>query len=160
MLHQLLRYYRPCVKEIDIRRRGHLEKADLIANKINCMTFIIATCIISSDVGKLQALLRETDNWGSKNSKLYSCENENGVNNFSTSLVCDKTYKKHYCLSCLVNLMLMILVLQLKPVIMILIFWILPHAVNCEGSVFGAVSLCFLFVYEIPPEPLNGFAPN
>jgi len=29
-----------------------------------------------------------------------------------------------------------------------------------EGSVFGAVSLCFLFVYEIFPELLNGFAPN
>ena len=29
-----------------------------------------------------------------------------------------------------------------------------------EGSVFGAVSLCFLFLYEISREPLNGFAPN
>ena len=26
-----------------------------------------------------------------------------------------------------------------------------------EGSVFGANSLWFLFVYEIYPEPLNGF---
>jgi len=29
-----------------------------------------------------------------------------------------------------------------------------------KGSVFGAVNLCFLFVYEISREPLNGFAPN
>ena len=29
-----------------------------------------------------------------------------------------------------------------------------------EGSVFGAISLRFLFVYEISPELLNGFAPN
>jgi len=29
-----------------------------------------------------------------------------------------------------------------------------------EDSDFGAVSLCFLFVYEISLEPLNGFAPN
>jgi len=28
-----------------------------------------------------------------------------------------------------------------------------------QGSVFGAVSL-WLFVYEISPEPLNGFAPH
>jgi len=28
-----------------------------------------------------------------------------------------------------------------------------------EGSVFGTVSL-WLFVYEIPQELLNGFAPN
>jgi len=28
-----------------------------------------------------------------------------------------------------------------------------------EGCVFGAVSLCFLLVYEIFREPLNGFAP-
>ena len=34
----------------------------------------------------------------------------------------------------------------------------LLHAVNCRGSAFGAVSLwCFLFVYEISPEPLNRF---
>jgi len=31
---------------------------------------------------------------------------------------------------------------------------------TAEGSVCGAVSLCFLFVYEIRREPLNGFAPN
>jgi len=31
---------------------------------------------------------------------------------------------------------------------------------TAEGSVFGAVCLCFLFVYEIYREPLNGFAPN
>jgi len=31
---------------------------------------------------------------------------------------------------------------------------------SAEGSVFGAVSLCFLFVYEMPREPLNGLAPN
>jgi len=29
-----------------------------------------------------------------------------------------------------------------------------------EGSVFGAVSLWFLFVCKISPELLNGFAPN
>ena len=28
------------------------------------------------------------------------------------------------------------------------------------GSVSGAASLCFLFVYEISQEPLNGFASN
>jgi len=28
------------------------------------------------------------------------------------------------------------------------------------GSVFGVISLCFLFVYEISPELLNGYAPN
>jgi len=39
--------------------------------------------------------------------------------------------------------------------------YVLPHAVNsAEGSVFGAVSPYSLFVYEISPEPLNGFAPN
>jgi len=32
--------------------------------------------------------------------------------------------------------------------------------ITAEGSVFGAVSLCFLFVCEISREPLNGFAPN
>jgi len=31
---------------------------------------------------------------------------------------------------------------------------------TAEGSVFGAVSLWFLFVYEIHPELLNGFVPN
>jgi len=31
---------------------------------------------------------------------------------------------------------------------------------TAEGSVFGAVSLRFLFVYEISRELLNGFAPN
>jgi len=31
---------------------------------------------------------------------------------------------------------------------------------TAEGSVFGAVSLWFLFVCEISPKPLNGFAPN
>jgi len=35
-----------------------------------------------------------------------------------------------------------------------------PHAVNCRRFCFGVVSLCFLFVYEISPESLNGFAPN
>ena len=36
----------------------------------------------------------------------------------------------------------------------------LPHAVNCGRFFFGAVSLWFLFVYEISREPLNGFTPN
>jgi len=31
---------------------------------------------------------------------------------------------------------------------------------TAEGSVFNAVSQCFLFVYEISREPLNAFAPN
>ena len=31
---------------------------------------------------------------------------------------------------------------------------------TAEGYVFGAVSLCFLFVCEISREPLDGFAPN
>jgi len=31
---------------------------------------------------------------------------------------------------------------------------------TAQGSVFGAVSLWFLSVYEISPKPLNGFAPN
>jgi len=31
---------------------------------------------------------------------------------------------------------------------------------TAEGSVFGAVSLCFLFVYEISRERLNEFATN
>jgi len=31
---------------------------------------------------------------------------------------------------------------------------------SAQGSVIGAVSLCFLFVYEIFREPLNGYAPN
>jgi len=35
----------------------------------------------------------------------------------------------------------------------------LPHTVNCIRFCF-ALSLTFLFVYEISPEPLNRFAPN
>jgi len=33
----------------------------------------------------------------------------------------------------------------------------LPHDSTAGGSVFGTVSLCFLFVYETSREPLNGF---
>jgi len=39
----------------------------------------------------------------------------------------------------------------------------LPHAVNCVRFCFSTVCdffICFLFVYEICQEPLNGFAPN
>ena len=31
---------------------------------------------------------------------------------------------------------------------------------TAEGSVFFTLSVTFLFVHEISPEPLNGFAPN
>ena len=38
---------------------------------------------------------------------------------------------------------------------------LLPHAVNCGRLCFWrSQSVFFLFVYEIYPEPLNGFAPN
>jgi len=36
----------------------------------------------------------------------------------------------------------------------------LPHAVNCVLVLFWALSVAFLFVYEISREPLNGFVPN
>jgi len=37
---------------------------------------------------------------------------------------------------------------------------IIPHAMNFVRFCFLALSVTFLFVYEISPEPLNGFVPN
>jgi len=37
---------------------------------------------------------------------------------------------------------------------------LLPHAVNCITFCFWRCLWLFLFVYEISPELLNGFAPN
>jgi len=48
----------------------------------------------SSDTSKLWALLRKTDNWGSKTSQLDCCGNVNDVNKYFTSVVCDKMYSK------------------------------------------------------------------
>ena len=77
-----------------LRRRGHLEKANIIANKINRKIVDNrkhALCNASTnDVGKLWALLRKTENSGSKNSKLNCCGNVDDVNKYFTAVVSDK----------------------------------------------------------------------
>jgi len=105
-----------------LRRFGHLEKANIIANKINHMivdnrknALIHAT---SSDVGKLWTMLRKTENWGCRNSTLDNCGNVDDVNKYFTSVVCDKhIQEKLFCLSCTVKLMLMMHILQLKQLL-------------------------------------------
>ena len=53
----------------------------------------------SSDTSKLWALLRKTDNWGSKTSQLDCCGNVNDVNKYFTSVICDKMYSKEAVLT-------------------------------------------------------------
>ena len=74
-----------------LKRRGHLLKADVIANKINSMivnnrknALIKAN---SSNVGQLWALLRKSENWGSKSKKIDCCGNVNDINKYFTSVV-------------------------------------------------------------------------
>ena len=80
-----------------------MEKANIIANKINkkiAENRKNALCNASTnDVGKLWALLRKTENWGSKNSKLNCCGNVNNVNKYITSVVSDKEYSREAVLS-------------------------------------------------------------
>ena len=74
-----------------LKRRGHLLKADVIANKINSMivnnrknALIKAN---SSNVGQLWALLRKSENWGSKTKKKDCYGNVNDINKYFTSVV-------------------------------------------------------------------------
>ena len=53
----------------------------------------------NTNVCKLWALLRKTDNWGSKYSKFNSCGNVDDVNNYFTLVVCDSTYSRQAALS-------------------------------------------------------------
>ena len=73
-----------------------MNKADVIANEINSMivnnrknALIKAN---SSNVGQLWALLRKSENWGSKSKKIDYCGNVNDINKYFTSVVFDKEY--------------------------------------------------------------------
>jgi len=112
-----------------LRRRGHLENADLIANKINCMiVYNRKNALIngtSSDVGTLWALLRKTDNWVPT---ILSCTAV-GMQMMLITLLLQLFATKHtrekpYLLSYIANLMLMMLVHQLNTVILIMTSWL------------------------------------
>jgi len=75
----------------------------VIANKINSMivnnrknALIKAN---SSNVGQLWALLRKSENWGSKSKKIDCCGNVNDINKYFTSVVFDKEYSREAVLT-------------------------------------------------------------
>lgn len=53
----------------------------------------------SSNVGQLWALLRKSENWGSKSKKIDCCGNVNDINKYFTSVVFDKEYSREAVLT-------------------------------------------------------------
>ena len=53
----------------------------------------------SSNVGQLWAVLRKSENWGSKSKKIDYCGNVNDINKYFTSVVFDKEYSREAVLT-------------------------------------------------------------
>ena len=81
-----------------LRKLGRIEQADAIATKINKMIdynrkqlLVNAEC---QDTAKLWSMLRRTNNWGAKKSRLGECGSADDVNNYFATVATDNNYSR------------------------------------------------------------------
>lgn len=80
-----------------LRRKGRLDEANALANKVNRLISDNRKTMLSnvsqSDPGKLWALLRKSNNWGTKTSKLNTWADLDDINKSFADIATDQ----HYC---------------------------------------------------------------
>ena len=81
-----------------LRKLGRIEQADAIASKINKMIdynrkqlLVNAEC---QDTAKLWSMLRRTNNWGARKSRLGVCGSADDVNNYFATVATDNNYSR------------------------------------------------------------------
>jgi len=81
-----------------LRKLGRIEQADAIATKINKMIDYNRKQLLVNaeyqDTAKLWSMLRRTNNWGAKKSRLGECGSADDVNNYFATVATDNNYSR------------------------------------------------------------------